>query len=48
MNDREILAEVKELIASLEGRYPDLKQKIFGAMQRYPLYGWGPGDEREM
>ena len=21
-------------------RYPDLKQKLFGAMQRYPLYGW--------
>ncbi len=33
--------EVKELISSLEGRYPDLKQKIFGAMQRYPLFGWG-------
>ena len=37
--------EIKELIASLEGRYPDLKQKIFGAMQRYPLYGWGVGGE---
>ena len=33
--------EVKELIVSLEERYPDLKQKLFGAMQRYPLYGWG-------
>ena len=33
--------EIKELIASLEGRYPDLKQKIFGAMQRLPLPGWG-------
>ena len=32
--------EVKELIESLSGRYPDLKQKLFGAMQRYPLYGW--------
>lgn len=32
--------EIKELIADLEGRYPDLKQKIFGAMQRYPLFGW--------
>ena len=37
--------EIKELIASLEGRYPDLKQKIFGAMQRHPLYGWGVGGE---
>lgn len=32
--------EVKELIAELEKKYPDLKQKIFGAMQRYPLRGW--------
>lgn len=32
--------EVKELIVSLEGRYPDLKQKLFGSLQRYPLYGW--------
>ena len=40
--------EVKELIESLSMRYPDFKQKLFGAMQRYPLYGWGTGDEREM
>ena len=26
--------------ASLEERYPDLKKKLFGAVQRYPLYGW--------
>lgn len=32
--------EVKELIASLEQRYPGLRQKLFGAVQRYPLYGW--------
>ena len=32
--------EVKDLIESLTERYPDLKQKLFGAMQRYPLYGW--------
>ena len=32
--------EVKELIAGLEERYPDLKKKLFGAVQRYPLYGW--------
>ena len=32
--------EVKELIAGLEGRYPDLKKQILGAAQRYPLYGW--------
>lgn len=32
--------EVKELLMQLEQRYPNLRQKIFGAMQRYPLYGW--------
>ena len=32
--------EVKELLAELEQRYPDLKKKLFGAVQRYPLYGW--------
>lgn len=32
--------EVKELIEELEKQYPDLKQKIFGGMQRYPLKGW--------
>ena len=32
--------EVKELLTELEGRYPDLKQQLFGAMGRYPLYGW--------
>ena len=32
--------EVKEMIAQLEGRYPDIRQKLFGAVQRYPLYGW--------
>ena len=32
--------EVKELFLQLEERYPNLRQKIFGAMQRYPLYGW--------
>ena len=37
--------EVKELIESLSSRYPDLKSKLFGAMQRYPLYGWGVGSE---
>ena len=32
--------EVKELLVQLERSYPGLKQKIFGAVQRYPLYGW--------
>ncbi len=32
--------EIKELLVELEERYPHLKKKIFGAIQRYPLYGW--------
>jgi len=36
--------DVKALIAQLEKQYPDLKQKIFGAMQRYPLEGWEPNE----
>ena len=32
--------EVKELVTKLEQDYPDVKQKLFGAVQRYPLYGW--------
>ena len=37
--------EVKELISGLEGRYPDIKQKLFGSLQRYPLYGWNLHEE---
>ena len=37
--------EVKELLAQLEGKYPDLKKKLFGAIQRYPLYGWNLEEE---
>ncbi|MBQ2061974.1 MAG: tRNA 2-thiocytidine(32) synthetase TtcA [Oscillospiraceae bacterium] len=32
--------EVKELIKDLEKKYPHLKQRLFGAVQRYPLDGW--------
>ncbi len=39
--------EIKELIVQLEKTYPDLKQKLFGSIQRYPLYGWNlEQDER--
>ncbi len=34
--------EIKELIARMMEQYPELKTNVFGAMQRYPLTGWGP------
>lgn len=32
--------EVKTLVKTLAADYPDLKAKVFSAMQRYPLEGW--------
>ena len=34
--------EVKKLVYDLSAQYPDLKERIFGAMQRLPLPEWGP------
>ena len=34
--------EIKQLIFNLSATYPDLKERIFGAMQRYPLAAWEP------
>ena len=34
--------EIKQLIYNLSATYPDLKERIFGAMQRLPLPEWGP------
>ena len=34
--------EVKELVKELGERYPNLKSRVFGAMQRLPLPEWGP------
>lgn len=34
--------EMKELLYELEGRYPGLKDHIFGGLQRSPLPGWQP------
>ena len=33
--------EIKQLIKTLSLAYPDMKSKVFGAMQRLPLPGWG-------
>ena len=33
--------EIKELITTLSEQYPDLKNRVFGAMQRRPLPEWG-------
>lgn len=38
--------EVKELIADLEGQYPNLKAFVFSAMQRRPLPGWATKEQR--
>ena len=34
--------EIKQLVYELSGRYPDLKERVFGAMQRLPLPEWEP------
>lgn len=34
--------EIKKLIYELSARYPDLKERVFGAMQRFPLPEWEP------
>lgn len=34
--------EVKKLVYDLSTTYPDLKERIFGAMQRLPLEEWAP------
>ena len=34
--------EIKQLIFNLSATYPDLKERIFGAMQRLPLPEWAP------
>lgn len=38
--------EVKELLRDLEKRFPRLRKKIFGAMQRLPVYGWSLEEEQ--
>lgn len=38
--------EVKELVRDLEHRYPGLKERVFGSMQRLPLPAWEPTEHR--
>ncbi len=40
--------EVKELVRELGERYPNLKSRVFGSMQRLPLPEWGPLEHRRM
>lgn len=39
--------EIKELIEALQNDYPDIKDRVFGAIQRLPLNGWGINNGRE-
>lgn len=34
--------EIKQLVYDLSATYPELKERIFGAMQRFPLPEWEP------
>ncbi len=38
--------EVKELVKELEHKYPGLKERVFGSMQRLPLPAWEPIEHR--
>ena len=34
--------EIKQMLKTMSADYPDMKSKVFGAMQRNPLPGWQP------
>ena len=38
--------EIKDLLKTLEQTMPGLRERIFGAIQRYPLKGWAPDRTR--
>ena len=40
--------EVKDLLDTLSAAYPDLRSRIFGAMQRLALPGWERAGEKQM
>lgn len=37
---------IKQMLRGMSAEYPDMKTKIFGAMQRLPLPGWEPDEPR--
>ena len=39
--------EIKQLLKTMSAQYPDMKSKVFGAMQRLPLSGWETVDGRQ-
>ena len=39
--------EIKQLLKTMSAQYPDMKSKIFGAIQRLPLPGWETADGRQ-
>ena len=40
--------EIKNLIKNLSQTYPELKERVFGAMRRLPLQGWEPQEHRRL
>ena len=40
--------DIKMLLKTMSADYPDMKSKIFGAMQRMPLPGWQPADNASL
>ena len=38
--------EMKDLLRELDKQFPGIKKRIFGAIQRYPLYGWSTEEQQ--
>ena len=38
--------EMKGLLRELDRQFPGIKKRIFGAIQRYPLYGWSTEEQQ--
>ena len=37
---------MKGLLRELDRQFPGIKKRIFGAIQRYPLYGWSTEEQQ--